>query len=182
MIAYTDAMELLRDHVKTRNLVKHSIAVSGCMGKLAEFLGEDVEKWRITGLLHDLDYELTKNDPSRHGLVTVEILKDMGFDDEILDAIKAHPGHKPAERKIEIALYAADPLSGLIVASALMHPTKSLKGIDVPFIMRRFKEKRFAAGANREQIKECERLGIPLETFIGLCLEGMREVGDDLGL
>ena len=179
---YGEALELLKKHVKTKNLVKHCIAVSGCMGKLAEHFGEDIEKWKITGLLHDLDYEVTKDDPARHGLETVKILEGMGFERDILDAIKAHPGHKPAETKMEISLYAADPLSGLIVASALMHPSKSLKGIDVPFIVRRFKEKRFAAGANREQIRKCEKLGISLEKFIELCLEGMREVSDDLGL
>ena len=181
-MTYSEALELLKKHIKTKNLIKHCIAVSGCMASMARFLGEDEEKWRITGLLHDLDYEITKDDPSRHALETVRMLEEMGFERDILDAIKAHPGHKPAETPMEISLYAADPLSGLIVAAALMHPSKSLSGIDVPFIMRRFKEKRFAAGANREQIKECERLGISLEKFIELCLEGMREVSDELGL
>jgi len=182
MISYEEGMSLLNKYLNNKNLVKHSIAVSGCMKKLAECFNEDVEKWRITGLLHDLDYELTKDEPSKHGLLSIDILKNYGFTDDMLYAIKSHAGHAEPLSKMDISLYSSDPLSGLIVASCLMHPTKKLSNLDVNFIMRRFNEKRFAAGADREQIKVCERLGMKLEDFIKLALEGMVEVSDALGL
>ncbi len=182
MISFNDGLNLLNKHINNKNLIKHSIAVSGCMKKLAEYFNEDVEKWRIVGLLHDIDYELTKDDSSKHGLLSLEILEENGFTEDMLYAVKSHSGHAEPLSKMDISLYSADPLSGLIVAACLMHPTKKLANIDVNFIMRRFNEKRFAAGADREQIRLCEKLGITLEEFIRISLEGMREVSDDIGL
>jgi len=97
-------------------------------------------------------------------------------------AVKVHSGHLPPLSKLDWALFATDPLTGLIVASALMHPEKKLSALDVDFIVRRFKEKRFAAGANREQIAACKNLGLQLEEFMQICLEGMQGVAQDLGL
>ncbi len=182
MITFEEALELLNKYLSNKNLVKHSIAVSGCMKKIAEYLNDDVNKWRLVGLLHDIDYELTKDEPSRHGLVSLNILKENGFTDDMLYAVKSHSGHSEPISKMDISLYAADPLSGLIVAACLMHPTKRLASLDVNFIMRRFNEKRFAAGADREQIKFCEKMGISLEEFIRISLEGMKEVSDAIGL
>ncbi len=178
-----EALKLIQEKVKTKNLVKHMIAVEACMRKLAERLGEDPEMWGLAGLLHDIDYEVTKDKPEEHAKVGAEWLREMGLPEEIVNAVRRHAGRdeKPVE-PMDIALYAADPLTGLIVASALMHPSRSLKGMDRDFVLRRFKEKRFAAGANREQIKECERLGLSLEEFIDICLEAMKEVSDALGL
>jgi len=178
-----EALNLVKEYVHTKNLVKHMIAVEGCMRRIARHFGEDEEKWGLAGLLHDLDYETTKDNFSRHGFETAEILEGMGeVSPDIIHAIKSHPGHIPAETKMDWTLYASDPLTGLIVAATLMHPSKDLNEVDADFIMRRFKEKRFAAGANREQIKQCEKLGLSLEEFIKLCLEGMREKKDELGL
>jgi len=178
-----EALNLVKKYVHTKNLVKHMIAVESCMTALAKHFDEDEKKWGIAGLLHDLDYETTKDNFPRHGFETAEILEEIGeISPDIIHAIKAHPGHIPAETKMDWALYAADPLTGLIVAATLMHPSKDLNQVDTDFIMRRFKEKRFAAGANREQIKQCEKLGLSLEEFITLCLEGMREKKDELGL
>lgn len=177
------AIELVKKYIKNERLQKHVFAVSACMKELAERLGEDKERWELAGLLHDLDYDFTKDNQEEHGLKTVQMLKEMGFEDkEILDAILAHCEKKDCETKMEWALYTTDPASGFIVACALMHPSKKLKGIDIEFMRRRFKEKRFAQGANREQIKKCENLGLSLDKFLEVCLEGMRKIDEILGL
>jgi putative nucleotidyltransferase with HDIG domain len=178
-----EAVKLVEKHVKNKNLRKHMYAVEACMVALAERLGGDKELWSLTGLLHDLDYEQTAEDPDNHGKTTVDMLKAYGdFPQELHDAVLAHAGHKEPESDFEMALYAVDPTTGLIVAAALMHPDKKLSALDTEFIMRRFKEKRFAAGANREQIMAAERLGLDLEEFLGVCLGAMGNISGVLGL
>jgi len=177
------ALSLIKDSVPNKNLVKHMIACAACMRAVARRLGQDQDKWEIAGLLHDLDVPETSEDFPKHGLVTVQKLRAMGFDDEdVLNAILAHAEKKPTETEIERALYAVDPTTGFIVACALMHPTKSLAGLDLEFLKKRFKERRFAAGASREQMGSCESLGIGLDEFLSLCLEAMRGVATELGL
>ena len=151
------------------------------MGGLAEKLGEDLELWSRTGLLHDLDYAQTVDDPARHALLSVEMLKD-DLPSEGLHAILAHCGHVPALSTIDKAIRCADLVTGLITAAALMHPSKKLAFLDGTFLLKRFKEKRFAAGANREQIAECEIIGISLEDFLGLSLTAMQGASEELGL
>ncbi|MCK4272508.1 HDIG domain-containing protein [bacterium] len=177
-----EAMDLVRSRVKNKNLVKHMLATEAVMRRLAGHFGEDKELWGLTGLLHDLDYDQTVDDFPRHGLVTAEILEDLGVDGRIIDAIKAHPGHQEARTNLDKALYAVDPLTGLIVAATLMHPSKRLQEVDVQFVLNRFKEKRFAAGADREQIKSCQRLGLSLDSFIQMTLQAMQSIDRDLGL
>lgn len=177
-----EAYSLITDKVKNKNLIKHMLATEACMKALAENFNEDKEAWGFAGLLHDYDYDETANDFANHGLVSAKILGEKGIDPEIVHAIKAHPGHVERISKMDKSLYAADPLTGLIVACALMHPTKSLAGLDVKFISNRFKEKRFAAGANRDQISTCIELGIDLEKFIEICLKAMQGVSKELGL
>jgi len=179
---HAEAMDLVRSRVKNKNLVKHMLATEAVMRRLAGHFGEDKELWGLTGLLHDLDYDQTVDDFSRHGLVTAEILEDLGVDGRIIDAIKAHPGHQEARTNLDKALYAVDPLTGLIVAATLMHPSKKLQEVDVQFVLNRFKEKRFAAGADREQIKSCQRLGLSLDSFIQMTLQAMQSIDRDLGL
>lgn len=176
-----EAFELVEKEIKTKNLVKHCLAVEVSMRRLAKHFNEDEELWGLAGLLHDLDYEKTKDDFPKHGVTTAEMLENK-VDERIIYAIKAHPGHVEAKSRLDIALYAVDPLTGLIVAAALMHPDKKLLSIDRDFVMRRFKEKRFAAGANREQINACEKIGLSLKEFIGLVLEAMQEIHESLGL
>ncbi len=170
------------EHLKNKNLFKHCLAVESCMQELARHFGEDEEIWARAGLLHDIDYEATKDQPERHGIAGSEILAKKGIEDSILYAIKVHAGHLPPKSRLDWALFAVDPLTGLIVASALMHPEKKLSGLDTNFILRRYKEKRFAAGANREQIASCTNIGLNLEEFIELCLKGMQKISEDLGL
>ena len=177
-----EALELVKQHVKNKNLQKHMIATEACMRGLAGRLAENQDEWALAGLLHDLDYDQTVNDFPRHGFVTKEILQAHGLPPQILSAIMAHTGHTPIESKMDLALYAVDPLTGLIVAAALMHPTKKIVNVDVQFVMKRFKEKRFAAGADRDQIRKCEELGLPLEEFVGICLVAMQGVAGELGL
>lgn len=179
------ALNLVSSYVGNKNLVKHMIAVSSAMKLLAEHLNGDPEKWEIAGLLHDIDYDLTVNNFERHGIESYKILTELNVDEEVKSAIRAHPAHKQhmPKNKMEWALHIVDPLTGLIVASALMHPSRKLASVDTEFVLRRFNEKRFAAGANREQIKLCEeKLGIPLPKFIEITLNAMKSVADEIGL
>jgi putative nucleotidyltransferase with HDIG domain len=177
-----EALDLVQSKVKGKNLIKHMLAVEAIMGRVAERLNEDVEMWKLTGLLHDLDYDETVNDFDRHSLLTCEWLKDFNLDEKILYAIKSHPRKVEPRSKMDWTLFAADPLSGLIVASALMYPSKKLKNVTVEFVLNRFKEKRFAAGANREDIRACEKIGLSLDEFVKLGLEGMQKIDEELGL
>lgn len=176
------ALELMEQTIPNANLRKHMLACEACMRALAARFGEDAESWGLAGLLHDLDYDRTANDFANHGKLTVEMLKDKGLSQDVLHAILAHPGHVEAVSKMDQALYAVDPTTGLLVAAALMHPSKKLAAVDIPFVLKRFKEKRFAAGANREQIQSCSSLGLGLEEFLGICLGAMQGIARELGL
>jgi putative nucleotidyltransferase with HDIG domain len=175
------ALDLIQQHIPNRNLIKHMIAVEGVMKRLARQFDQDEQIWGMAGLLHDLDYQETVNDFPRHGFRTAEILAGQELPPEAIHAIIAHTGHIPAESLMDKALYAADPLTGLIVAGVLMHPQKKLALLEADFILRRFKEKRFAAGADRDQIQTCTALGLTLEEFLKLGIEGMSEVAEELG-
>ncbi len=177
-----EALVLLKEAIGNKNLRKHSFAVEACMRKLAGKFDENERSWALAGLLHDLDYDQTKNDFSQHGLVTASILEQKLVASEIIESIKAHAGYLPRQSLMAKALYAVDPLSGLIIAAALMHPSKTLAGVDVQFVLNRFKEKHFAKGANREQISACSELGMSLQEFIRVCLEAMQEISLELGL
>jgi putative nucleotidyltransferase with HDIG domain len=172
MLTRDDAVRLIEEHVKNKNLRKHMFATEAVMGALADRLGENREIWALAGLLHDLDYDQTVRDPKRHG----------GLPDEILKAIMAHCEQRPCTSTMDRAIYASDPITGLIVAATLMHPTRKLKNVDAEFILKRFKEKRFAAGANRDQIRSCEELGLSLDEFVGIALGAMQRISGDLGL
>lgn len=177
-----EALELLKRHVQTKNLIKHSLAVEAVMGAMAEHFNEDVEIWSLAGLLHDLDYDYTKNHPELHGLKSVELLADFSLPQDIIDAILAHCDKKNREKLIEKVIYAVDPATGFIVAAALIKPEKSLSSIDVRFLLRRFSEKLFAKGASREQMRTCESFGLPLEDFLSISLQAMQKISADLGL
>jgi len=176
-----EAFELLKKHVSNKNLVNHCLACEAIMRKLAKYFGEDEETWGLAGLLHDLDYDYTKDKPEEHGLKSVEILGD-SVSQEIKNAILAHCEKKTPETLMEKALYAVDPTSGFIVAAALIRPEKKLEVVDVEFLKNRFKEKGFAKGANREQMKTCENIGLSLEEFYSISLEAMKEIANDIGL
>lgn len=151
---------------------------------LARHFGEDEAKWGLTRLLHDLDCDLTADKPLEHSLLSAEWLAELNVDPDIVYAIKVHNQVHNLVRKsrMDQALYASDPLTGLIVAAALIHPAKKLAPLSPDFVVNRFYEKLFAKGANREQIQTCSDLGLTLEEFITIGLAAMQEHAGELGL
>ena len=181
-ISRAEAYALVEQKIGHNNLLKHILSVEAGMRHLAACLGEDVELWGLTGLLHDLDYNETKDDESRHTYVTAEWLADFNLPEETIYAIHAHPGHVPCKSRLDWALYSVDPTTGFIVACALMHPSRKLSEIDGSFMIRRFHEKRFAAGASRENISACQNIGLELEPFLLLVRNAMLTIAGELGL
>ncbi len=177
-----DALELVKAHLKNRNLVKHCLSVEACMKAAAVRLGQDPEPWGLAGILHDLDYEITEKSPELHTTETVRMLGEKGIAPEVIHAIQAHAAKVPCESPMDWAIFSIDPLTGLIIAATLMHPDKKLKSIDLEFVKRRYKEKSFARGARREEIEECRNLGLDLDEFISICVKAMQGIDADLGL
>ena len=179
-----EALDSIRANVENKNLVKHMLATEAIMRTLAQRFGEDEEEWGLTGLLHDIDVELTDGDMSSHSRLGADLAKELGASESMAHAILAHNEQHgvPLETKLDKALFCADPLTGLIVAAALVRPDKKLAGLEVSSIKKRFKEKSFAAGASREQIARCVDIGLELDEFIGLGLEAMKGIAEDLGL
>ena len=166
-------------------MLKHCLASEAVMKALAERVGEDPEKWGLAGLLHDLDAE-THTDLDVHTRGTARILRDLGVDEEIVEAIRlhneqAHPGEQ-RNTQFHHLLAAGETITGLIVATALVYPDKRLASVKPKSVRKRIKEKAFAAGANRDTIRECEIGGVPLEEFCDLCLQAMQGVASELGL
>ncbi|GAB4282205.1 MAG: HDIG domain-containing protein [Coriobacteriia bacterium] len=184
MIDRERALGLVRERIGNRNLVNHCVATEAIMRALAERFGlpeADVERWALVGLLHDLDYAETAEDFDRHGVLTAEMLAGE-IDDEMLHAILAHAGKAPRESRMDVALWAADPTTGFIVAAALVRPDKSLAGVQLKSLTKRWKEKAFARGASRDQMAACADLGLERDDFLALSLAAMQAIADDLGL
>ena len=179
-----DALESVKANVENDNLIKHMLATEAIMRALAARLGEDVEEWGITGLLHDIDVELTDGDMNAHSKLGADLARELGANERIAHAILGHnEAHGiPLETKLDKALFCADPLTGLITAGALVRPDKKLSGVEVKSIKKRFKEKSFAAGANREQIATCSELGLELNEFLEIGLGAMKKIAPALGL
>ncbi len=179
------AMELLEHYVKNPRMVAHSLASEAVMKALARRLGRDEEAWGIAGLLHDLDIEITNADLNLHGLEAGKILKEEGMDPEMVEAIVMHnevPHGKKRSGELQHALAAAETVTGLIVATALVYPDRKVAGVKPGSVIKRMKEKAFAASVSRENIMECEQIGIPLDQFVPLALARMTEIADRLGL
>ena len=172
----------MEQKVSTVNLQKHMIAAAEVLRALASRLGQDEELFYLTGLLHDLDYETTKENPERHGLETEEMLSGQDVPGEMIHAIKAHAEKAPLESTLDICLYAADPVTGFIVACALIRPEKKLAPVDLEFMLKRWKEKRFAAGADRDIMDTITRTGLTREEFLQTSLDAMKESAGELGL
>lgn len=188
MITRDQALELLHSNMQNANLRRHCYAVEAVMRALALKFGEDEEKWGVVGLLHDSDYEITKETPAEHTIVTHKWLMDMGeTDEEILSAILshnyAHTGKNEPKSKMEWSLYSCDELTGLIVACALVKPDKKLSSVTLETVLNKWNTKSFAGGVDRKQIEMCEeKLGISLNDFISISLKAMQEIAPDLGL
>jgi uncharacterized protein len=180
-----DARALLDRYVKNERMLNHCYAAQAVMRALARRLGRDEEKWATAGLLHDLDIELVEGDLSVHGLEAGRILREHGADPDIIEAIAAHnEAASGAKRQTEFehALAAGETVTGLIVATAMVYPDKKLASVKAKSIVKRMKEKAFAASVSRENIRECEQVGIPLDEFVDISLAAMKEISDRLGL
>jgi putative nucleotidyltransferase with HDIG domain len=184
-ITREEAVQLLKEHIKNPNLLKHCLASEAVMGALADRLGEDLEKWALAGLLHDLDVEAVNADLSRHTHETERVLREKGVDGEIIAAIKMHNEKAHGVRRSERfhhALAAGETITGLIIATTLVYPDKKLSSVKAKSVKKRMKEKAFAAGVDRDIIMECETLGIPIDEFCELCVKAMQGIAEDLGL
>jgi putative nucleotidyltransferase with HDIG domain len=177
------ALEIVKKYTEKDITYRHLISVEGVMRALARHFGEDEDTWGLAGLWHDLDYDQTADDFDRHTHLTVEWLREEGMNDEaILNAILAHkyPDHRHA--LIDTAIVHADAVAGLIVASALVRPEKA-NGMKVSSVKKKLKEKSFAPGVEREEIRNVEEsLGIPLDEFLGIAIQGVQDIAPEIEL
>jgi putative nucleotidyltransferase with HDIG domain len=180
----TEALALVREFVKNENLVHHMLAVEAAMRFYAEKFDENVETWGITGLLHDYDWEIHPT-LDEHPQAGVAVLRQRGVPEVIVRAILSHADHTgvPRQTRMEKALYACDEITGLITAVALVRPSHSLLDLEVPSVKKKWKDRAFAAGANREEIAEAsEEFGIELWEHVGNVIQAMRRIAPELGL
>lgn len=178
-------LELLKSRVKNENMIKHCLAAEAVMSALGARLGADPALWGLAGLIHDLDAELTEGDLARHTLEAEKILREHNYADELIDAVKMHNQAASGKKREEIfhkALAAGETVTGLIIATALVYPDKKLSSVKASSVLKRMKDKRFAASIDRGIILECEQIGIPLAEFVELALNAMRGISDQLGL
>ena len=180
-----NAIELLDTYFKNERMKNHCYASEAVLRALAERLGRNPDQWGMAGLLHDIDVEITDADPKRHGLEGLPILREAGMDEESIEAIKMHNEEAtgmPRSREFHYALAAGETITGLIVATTLVYPDKKLASVKPKSVVKRMKQKAFAASVNRDTIRECENIGIPLPEFAELAVEAMRGISDKLGL
>jgi len=177
-----EALAYLRGKVANENLIKHSLACEAIMRRLAGRFGGDPEEWGLAGLLHDIDYDAVGQDPAQHAAVGGAWLAEKGLPAEVVEAVKGHNDKAPRTGAMAKALYATDPTSGFITACALITKEKKLAPIDLAFMQKRFKEKRFAARASREGMSSCSALNLSLDDFLSEALSAMKEIAPDLGL
>lgn len=180
-----DALKIVREFVKNENLVRHMLAVEACMAAYAKKFGEDEEKWRVVGLLHDFDWEIHPT-LEEHPQKGSEILREKGVDEEIIRAILSHADHTgvPRTTLMEKALYACDEITGLITTTALVRPSRHIADVEVSSIKKKWKDKAFARGVNREDVEQgAKELGVDLwAEHIPLVLNAMKGIAEDLGL
>jgi putative nucleotidyltransferase with HDIG domain len=179
-----EAFKLLKEYVKDEHHINHSLAVEAIMRGLAEHLHEDADKYGLAGMLHDIDYDFTAETPEKHSLVGAKILEEKGFPEDVIYAVKVHNEMHGLERLsvLDKALFAADPTSGFVTAAAMVRPEKQLQNVELKSLKKRFKEKAFARGANREQMQTCSELGLELEEFLAISLDSMKKIADQIGL
>ena len=178
-----EALSLLHEYIENPRMINHCLASEAVLKALAKRLGRDEEKWALAGLLHDLDVE--KTDPETHGLETVRILAEKGVDEEILDTIKMHNEMATGLRRtteFQHALACGETITGMITATTMVYPDKKIASVKPKSITKRMKQGAFAASVSRENIRECEKIGIPLNEFAELSLEAMKSISDEIGL
>ena len=177
------ALELVKKYTEKDITYRHLISVEGVMRALARHFGEDEQRWGYAGLFHDLDYDQTADDFEKHTQLTVEWLRSEGYDDEeVLNAIVAHKEPEYRTDLMSKAIVHADAVAGLLVASALVRPEKAT-GMKVSSVKKKLKEKSFAPGVEREEIREVEdKIGIPMDEFIAISIGGIQEIAPEIDL
>jgi putative nucleotidyltransferase with HDIG domain len=179
-----EALKMVQEFVKNENLVKHMLAVEAAMCFYAEKYSEEVEKWAVTGLLHDFDWEIHPT-MEGHPMAGEPILRERGVPEDIIRAVLSHADHSgvPRQTRMEKALYACDEVTGLITAVALVRPSRSLLDLEPASVKKKWKDKAFAAGANRAEIeKAAAEFGIELWEHVGNVITAMRRIAPQLGL
>jgi uncharacterized protein len=184
-ITREEAVALMESYLDADSMRKHCLASEAIMRDLAPRFGADPDMWGLTGLLHDIDYNETKDKMDQHTLLTEKILLERGVDQHIIEAIKTHNAENLGLKRsepIHIALTAAETITGMLVAAALVNPDKKLSSLKVKSVKKRMKAKEFARSVNRDHILLCEQINIPLDEFIEISLTAMCRIADDLGL
>jgi putative nucleotidyltransferase with HDIG domain len=182
MITRDESLTYVKEHVKNKNLLNHMIAVGSIMKGLAEHFSEDTDLWEAVGILHDVDYETFGEDFSQHGAKSAEMVKNL-LPEKGVNAILSHnelTGNK-AETRLDVSLIAADAISGLIVANALVRPSK-MKGMKANSIKKRMKDKSFARQISRKNILRCEEIGLTFNDFADISIKAMQKVASEIGL
>jgi uncharacterized protein len=184
-ITREQALELLNKYIKKQNMIGHCLASEAVMRGLARRLGRDEDMWGIAGLLHDIDVEITNADPLTHGRVAVGILEEHAVAAEIIEAIALHNEDATEikrSKEFHHALAAGETITGLVIATTLVYPEKKLEVVKPKSVVKRMKEKAFAASVNRETIMECEKIGLPIDEFAAIAVDAMRGIHAELGL
>lgn len=184
MISREEAVQLLNKHVQAENMKKHCYASEAVLRAIAKRLGQNEDEYGLAGLLHDIDVEITNADPKKHGPHAEKILKGK-VNDDMLDAIVMHnevATGKERTTTFQHALAAGETITGLITATTLVYPDKKIASVKPKSVTKRMKQKAFAASVKRENILECEKIGIPLPEFAMLSVNAMKEISDILGL
>ncbi|MEI6886227.1 MAG: HD domain-containing protein [Bacteroidota bacterium] len=179
------ALVLLQKYVKNEKMIAHCLASEAVMRGLARRLGRDEEKWAMAGLLHDLDVETTNAEAAIHGTQTEVLLKEYTVDEDILDAIRMHNEYssgKERSTEFQYALAAGETITGLIFATTYVYPDRKLASVKPKSVVKRMKERMFAASVKRENILECEKIGIPIEEFAALAIDAMLPSAETMGL
>ncbi|MDW5562431.1 MAG: HD domain-containing protein [Methanomassiliicoccus sp.] len=183
MVSRESALALVREHVKKESNIKHMVAVGAIMREIAVRSGEDADRWELAGILHDIDMEVCSG-MRDHTLVAKDLLAGK-VDEGLVEVIMAH-NHEvtgiPVDSRFKVALIAADAASGLVIACALVMPSKRLADVQLSSLRKKFGNKDFAKGVSRERIMRCEELGMPRDEFLEVALDGLNKVSAELGL
>ncbi|MEI7662340.1 MAG: HD domain-containing protein [Bacteroidota bacterium] len=185
MITREVALELLHRHIQNEKMIYHCLASEAVMRGVARNLGQDEEKWGLAGLLHDLDVEVTNAEAVLHGTQTEVLLKDFDVDGEVLDAIRMHNEYSSGKERSTLfqhALAAGETITGLIFATTYVYPDRKLSGVKARSVVKRMKEKAFAASVKRENILECGKIGIPIDQFAEIAIQSMLPIAGEIGL
>jgi putative nucleotidyltransferase with HDIG domain len=180
-----EALKLLNENVKDEKMIIHSLCSEAVLRAIARETGKDEEKYGLAGLLHDIDVEITHANPKIHGQKSVEMLRAKGIDEDIIDAVAMHNEESSGKERnsfFQHALAAGETITGLIYATTLVYPERKIEHVKYKSVRKRMKEKAFAASVKRENIMECEKIGIPLDDFIRISVDAMREISDEIGL